>query len=211
MDYREHEPAPSLRPWLACTWERRGDDGAPVRILPDGCIDIVWTQGRGTQIAGANTTAFLATVSPGAHVVGARLRPGAAPSLLGLRAELVRDERRAIEGVLGEGGARLAAELDGCRNPVAALEAWLQHQAARAHGPDPLVAAAVARLSGHADRVGEVADELWVSERALRRRVTSAVGYGPKRLGRVFCFWRGLRAARASDQVRRGGLYVRHA
>jgi AraC-like DNA-binding protein len=203
MDYREHEPTPSLRPWLACTWERLADGGPPVRVLPDGCIDIVWTQGSGTQIVGANTAAFLTAVSPWAHVVGARLRPGAAPALLGLKAELVRDERLAIECVLGDSGARLAAELGGGRDPVAALEAWLQRQATRADRPDPLVAAAVARLNRDTDRVGVVADELGVSERALRRRVTRAVGYGPKRLGRVLRLWRAVRAARSGEELGR--------
>ena len=42
------------------------------------------------------------------------------------------------------------------------------------------------------DRVGPLADSLGVSERALRRRVTAAVGYGPKRLARVLRLRRAL-------------------
>jgi hypothetical protein len=56
MSYREHPVSPALAPWLACTWERTGA-GRPVRVLPDGCIDVVWTQGAHTQLVGANTAA----------------------------------------------------------------------------------------------------------------------------------------------------------
>ncbi|MDQ2708842.1 MAG: helix-turn-helix domain-containing protein [Actinomycetota bacterium] len=56
---------------------------------------------------------------------------------------------------------------------------------ARAPRRDPLVAAAAARLTWAASRVGEVARELGVSERQLHRRMISAVGYGPKTLSRV--------------------------
>ena len=97
MEYREHPAPVSLRPWLECLWERGGDGGSPVRVLPDGCIDVVWSSRDGTRIIGANTTAFRAPVAPEEHLVGARLRPGGAPALLGLRAELVLDERPEIE------------------------------------------------------------------------------------------------------------------
>ncbi|HEY3725564.1 MAG TPA: helix-turn-helix transcriptional regulator [Solirubrobacteraceae bacterium] len=202
MDYREHPAPPSLRPWLACTWERTGDDGR-ARILPDGCIDVVWTEARGTQIVGTNSTAFLVAVPLGVRVVGARLRPGAAPGLLGLEPQLVRDERPPIEQVLGDRGARLAWELERSTDPAAALVAWLQRRAERADRPDRLVAATVTRLGGSASRVDAVAEELGVSERALRRRVTSAVGYGPKRLARVLRLWRALSAARAGEDLAR--------
>jgi transcriptional regulator GlxA family with amidase domain len=38
--------------------------------------------------------------------------------------------------------------------------------------------------------VSALADEVGLSERQLRRRFEDAVGYGPKRLGRVFRFQR---------------------
>jgi len=57
MTYREHHAPAALAPWLACIWERGDGDGAPVRVVPDGCIDIVWTEGVGAQVVGPNTTA----------------------------------------------------------------------------------------------------------------------------------------------------------
>ena len=53
--YREHAPAPDLAALVACTWERRREAPAgagAVRVLPDGCIDLVWSSSRGLVIAG---------------------------------------------------------------------------------------------------------------------------------------------------------------
>ena len=59
-----------------------------------------------------------------------------------------------------------------------------------ASGPDPLVHAAVAALDLPHARVASVAAELGLSARQLQRRVTDAVGYGPKMLARVLRFRR---------------------
>ncbi len=59
------------------------------------------------------------------------------------------------------------------------------------------------RLDAHAVGVVTLAGELGVSERALRRRVSAGVGYGPKRLGRVLRLARALAAARAGDELGR--------
>ncbi|MEA2143043.1 MAG: hypothetical protein QOI64_1473, partial [Solirubrobacteraceae bacterium] len=112
MTYREHRAPPALAPWLACTWERRDGGGDPVRVLPDGCIDIVWTQGAGTHVVGPNTTAFLVALDAGVHVVGARMRPGAAPALLGVDAAPLRDGRRSLADVWQDHGRRLGQRLD---------------------------------------------------------------------------------------------------
>jgi transcriptional regulator GlxA family with amidase domain len=56
---------------------------------------------------------------------------------------------------------------------------------------DRPVARAVAALRAQPDTpVAELAAEVGLSERQLRRRFEAAVGYGPKRLGRVFRFQR---------------------
>ncbi len=72
-----------------------------------------------------------------------------------------------------------------------------------APAPDPLVRAAVARLDDPRIEVRRLANALAVSERQLRRRFESAVGYGPKRLGRVLRLTRALTAARAGEELGR--------
>ncbi len=201
MSYREHPPHATLAPWLQCTWQRRAEPGPPARVLPDGCIDVVWIEGRGTRVVGPNTTAFLAALPTGTRVVGARLRPGAAPALLGVHAQALRDASVGLAEVWGDEGARLAGALEEHPDPVAVLRAALQARRARAQAPDPLVREAVRRLARPGADVASLAGELYVSERQLRRRVSTAVGYGPKRLARVLRLGRALAAARAGEEL----------
>ncbi|MGI8903316.1 MAG: AraC family transcriptional regulator [Solirubrobacteraceae bacterium] len=213
MAYREHAPPPELAPWLECTWERHSERGVPVRVLPDGCIDLVWTEGKGTQVVGANTTAFLVALPGGVRIAGARLRPGAAPSLLGVASEAVRDARVPVAELwaAGDAGYRLAAALDEQPDPVEGLRAELRGRAARAALPDPLVREAISRLARPGVAIAPLAGELGVSERQLRRRVSGAVGYGPKRLARVLRLLRALQAGRAGDDLARVALDAGYA
>jgi AraC-like DNA-binding protein len=203
VTYCEQTPPRALTPWVQCTWRRSGDGSAPVRVVPDGCIDIVWTEGGGTVVVGPNTRAFLVALSPGTRVAGVRLHPGAAPSLLGVDAAALRDGSAAISEVWGDAGLRLTASLDDEADRGRVLLSALATRAVAASAPDPLVQAAVARLDDPRVRVRRLAAELGVSERQLRRRFESAVGYGPKRLGRVLRLTRALAAAHAGEELGR--------
>jgi AraC-like DNA-binding protein len=214
MTYREQAPPPALTPWVQCTWQRSGEGGAPVRVVPDGCIDVVWTEGAGTQIVGPNTRAFLVPLTARTRVTGVRLHPGAAPALLGVDAAALRDARVAIDGVWGDSGRRLAQTLEEHEDRHRVLLCALAARAPAAAPPDPLVRAAVALLDRPDVVVGALAFELGVSERQLRRRFEAAVGYGPKRLGRVLRLARALAAARGGEELGRVAVdagYADHA
>lgn len=210
MSYREHPAPRGLEPWLACTWERTGD-GPPVRVLPDGCIDVIYHRGVGGSVVGANTTAFVVPVASGSYMVGARMRPGAAPALLGVAAESLRDQRVGLEPALGTGSAGFEEMIEAGGDPVRALERWLVQRTGDAELPDPLIGTAVHRLSRRADDLDGLAHELGVSARGLRRRMTAAVGYGPKRLGRVLRLRRALAAAQAGDELGRAAFDAGYA
>lgn len=190
-------PLPAgLRPWVASVWElRAGPEGSMNRVLPDGSVDLVWFAG-GIEVAGANTTAFTVAMGPGERAGGVRLRPGAAPALLGVSGAAIRDRRVAPGDLWGRAGRELAARGAESVDPLALLLAWLTRRAADATAPDPVVLAAAALLEG-TTRTREVAATIGRSERHLRRRVTDDVGYGPKRLGRVLRLQRALALARA--------------
>uniref|UniRef100_UPI002E1AC348 DUF6597 domain-containing transcriptional factor n=1 Tax=Cellulomonas hominis TaxID=156981 RepID=UPI002E1AC348 len=70
-------------------------------VLPDGCMDLVWSGGR-LLVAGPDTRAHPSGPLPaGAAALGIRLPPGAAPVLLGVPADAVRDERPELADVWG--------------------------------------------------------------------------------------------------------------
>ena len=153
------------------------------------------------RLVGANTVAFLSDVEPDEVVVGARTVPGGAPALLGIGAEEHLDQRVPLRDVIGDDGARLEQRLYEGRDPVAGLGAWLQRRALAAPGPDPVVNATIAELAAGQDRMARLAAGLGISERGLRRRVTVAVGYGPKRLARVLRLRRALALARSGEEL----------
>jgi AraC-like DNA-binding protein len=184
MTYREHAH-PS--PLLACTWERVAT-GREQRIVPDACVDLIWT-GEELIVAGPDTGPRLVTLAAGAAVYGARLRPGAAGAVLGVPASELRDATVEAVEVLGrEAGERLLDSLPAEREPRAALGLALTGRQREA--PDGLVGAAVAALGARRARIDAVAAELGVSQRQLHRRVSAAVGYGPKTLARILRFRR---------------------
>jgi AraC-like DNA-binding protein len=175
-------------PLVACTWERRTSAAHQQRIVPDACVDLIWS-GKRVTVAGPDTAARVVELRTGARAVGMRLRPGAAGAVLGLPASELRDISPDAADVLGRDVAealleRLAAGSD----PYAVLLRALELRGVRA--PDPLVGAAVAALGRPRARVSAVASELGVSARQLQRRLSDAVGYGPKMLARVLRFRR---------------------
>jgi AraC-like DNA-binding protein len=185
MAYVEHLAA---SPLISCTWEQRTDVPHEQLVLPDACVDLVWS-GKRLTIAGPDTRARVVELAPGTRLVGVRLRPGVAGAVLGLPVTELRDEAPSAADVLGRDGAERLLDLlhDGV-DPHEILVRAIESGAASA--PDPLVHAAVAALDRPDARVASVADELGLSARQLQRRVADAVGYGPKLLARVLRFRR---------------------
>ena len=180
--YREFLPPPHLRHAIACLWMRRGT-GEPVRIIPDGCVDVFWCRSAGARIAGPDTRHWFSTPGTDERIVGVRLRPGAGGPALELPLSELRDRRVALEDL----NPALARSLATSDDPdvVAARLAALVAQLINARPPDGVVQAAAARLCDSRARVDRLADDLGFSDRQLRRRFDAAVGYGPKTLQRV--------------------------
>jgi AraC-like DNA-binding protein len=194
--YSEHPPALDIARLVACTWERAEGpepDGA-VRVLPDGCVDLVWSTRGGLVLAGPDTGPVVYPVEPDYVATGLRLRPGVAGSVLGLPASELRDERPELSALWGRDAARLEERIaladPSDRRPL--LEEAVRPLAREAE-PDELVLAGLPLLGRRGSSVAELARTLAISERALRRRFNDAIGYGPKRLDRIIRFRRLLR------------------
>jgi AraC-like DNA-binding protein len=202
-DYRERRPPAGLRRHFVCIWSQAiGHGGAdyPQRVLPDGCIDILWIGESAPVIVGPATRMFVARLTPGSLVIGARLRPGMAPGVLGLPACAALNREVPLDLIwrrtdhLNE---RLA-EQPGTEARLAVLEVALVERVADAKACDPLVEAGVASLaSSPSGRVSELCLSAGISERQLRRRFEAAVGYGPKTLARILRLQRTLALHRA--------------
>jgi AraC-like DNA-binding protein len=194
MSYREHAPPAGLADVVACTWEQHvpaDADGRVQRVVPDACVDVVWFAGAEEPfVAGPDTAAALARLRPGTSVFGVRLRPGAAGAVLGVHVAALRDARPGLSALWRDEAKRLGAALTATGSSADRRALLLAAVAARRARPDGLVVQAAHLLDAPDARVGALPEQLFVSERQLRRRVEAAVGYGPKTLARVLRFQR---------------------
>ncbi|TXL89222.1 DUF6597 domain-containing transcriptional factor [Streptomyces sp. IB2014 016-6] len=185
--------------WARTAPER--DEGPVYPVLPDGCMDLLWTGGR-LSVAGPDTHAFAPKLSDGgggfADVVGVRFAPGVAPALLGVPAHELRDQRVALADLWpGPEAREIAERVAAATDPAAALETVALRRVAVTGPPDPLLRAVVDGLeAGHT--VASVADTVGLGTRGLHRRSLDAFGYGPKTLARVLRLQRALALVRAS-------------
>lgn len=189
MSYRER---PTVIPG-AVLWERAtGPAQARSRILPDGCLDLLWDGSR-LFVAGPDTKARWHQGPPRASYVALRFSGGAGPALLGVPADELRDKTPALDELWPSAAARVLAERVAA-DPVTALEAWAAGRAAT-RAPDPLGPRVLA-MAAAGTPVAQMAERAGLSARQLHRRCLPLFGYGPRRLARVLRLGRALEAAR---------------
>lgn len=186
--YRE-QPAPAgLAGVVACLWRNETTAAREQRVLPDGCMDLIWMDGA-VHVAGPDTRAFLAATGPGQVVTGLRFRPDAAPGVLGVPAWTLRDRRVRLEDLWP--GTTISQQIAEAPDPATALTAAV---ASRAIEPDLALAAVLAHLRAGSS-VAATAHALGWTDRALHRRCRDAFGYGPSVLRRILRFRVALRLA----------------
>ncbi len=178
----------------AFVWRRVGD-GTPSRILPDGCIDLLW-DGETITIAGPDTTAHVFD-EPGGNVLhGLRFAPGWAPATIGVPAAELRDQRIALDAVWSSAAVRrMADRLATSADPGRVLEL------VGAAPDDRALLDAIAARARRGDAVDDIARDVGFSARQLRRRCVDAFGYGPKLLARIFRMRRALELAEAGTPL----------
>ena len=183
-------PAPAaLRDAVACLWAQvTTDAGRSGLVLPDGCTDLIWEQGRGAFVAGPDTGPVPTTMTAGTVMLGVRFRPSAGGPALGIPLSELRDQRVDLADLRPGYARRLSAALDADTAAARALDVTAALVADGA--PDPAVTQAARLLRDPRARAEDVAADIGLSMRQLRRRCHAAVGYGPKTLQRVLRFRR---------------------
>jgi len=180
-----------------------GSTAAERRVLPDGCMDVIWADGA-LLVAGPDTAAHVVTDRPGARYVGLRFGPGTGPVVFGVPAHELRDQRVPLTELWPGAEARRLTERAGeTADVVAGLGAVLEEAAARRLGAasrrvDAALVGAVVEGVRAGLPVARIAADAGVGERRLHRRCLDAFGYGPRTLGRI------LRMNRALDLARGG-------
>ncbi len=179
----------------AVVWTNTPSGPDAGRVLPDGCMDLLWHEGR-LVIAGPDTRAYVTEGEPSAWA-GVRFYPGTAPALLGVPAHEMRDRRVELADVWPAAEVRrVTAQVNAAHDPASGLEQVALERAAGTDPPDPLLRQVVTALDAGRP-VATTADELGMGARHLHRRCLTAFGYGPKTLARVLRLQRALALARS--------------
>jgi AraC-like DNA-binding protein len=199
-DYREFPVPAHLADYFFCFWKQVivGSREYAHRVLPDACVDIVLINDDPPVVVGPWTEPFVVRLAAGTRIVGARLHPGHAPSLLGMPASELLNRSALLSDVWGQNRARFAPVLDLARSASrrSGLAEALVGATTLAAQPDQVVAASIRWLARHPHgRVGQLSQRIGLSHRQLQRRFWAAVGYGPKIFQSVLRFQRLLNYA----------------
>lgn len=205
MEYREFPVPPPLASHFLCFWTQTagGSKGEYIhRVLPDACMDIILVNDDPPVVVGPWTESFLVRLPAGTSILGARLHPGRAPSLLGLPAAEVLNQSVPLLTV--PGGLRNArfdsvlTQKNAAVRPCMLAEALITSLKFAAQ-MDETVVASISWLGCHPGaRIEDLSRRAGISNRQLQRRFINAVGYGPKMLQSVLRFQRLLKIAKGA-------------
>jgi AraC-like DNA-binding protein len=183
-----YEEWPSRLPHVTAWRSLAPPGGNAVRVLPDGCLDLIWNDGS-VVVAGPDTVTEVSFASAGSRSFALRFADGTGPGVLGVPADELTDRQVDLADLWSPAEVRRLAEAG---DPMAALE---DVAARRWQSPDrTMVALAAAARAGRP--VGAIADGLGLSARHLQRLCKTNFGYGPKMLARIMRLQRALVVAR---------------
>ncbi len=221
MRYREIRPPEKLAQSVECFWTLEGrapaGPAAPERVLPDGCIELIFNFGEPFAEHGprgmARQPRFFAVgqmdrpirIAPTGRVdlLGVRFQPSGAFSFLQLPVHELTGRVVPLEDVARPKDRPLLQRMrEGQRLSERARtfeKLFLSRTQENGHG-DPGVDGGVYELlrAGGCVRVEGLAQVAGLSRRQLERRFRERVGIGPKLLSRILRFQRVLRAFEAA-------------
>ncbi|MBA2387085.1 MAG: helix-turn-helix transcriptional regulator [Acidimicrobiia bacterium] len=176
-------------------WTSTVADGSS-RILPDGCIDLIWNDGD-LFVAGPDTEAQLFSGVPGSSLAGLRFAPGFGPKVVGVPAHALVNSRIPLDALWTSVAVRCAVDrLQASDEPGEVLEDLALER--RVEEDDRLdLVAHVAELARRGAPVSSIADAVGLSGRQLQRRCVDAFGYGAKTLARILRMNRAVELARS--------------
>ncbi|UJR85224.1 DUF6597 domain-containing transcriptional factor [Sandaracinus amylolyticus] len=200
--YEEHLPRAALAGVIDRVWTKRERIGSEARVLPDGCVDVMFHLGTRPRavVVGAMTSARVVPATP-RDIVAVRFRPGGAARFVDAPIDTLTDAHVELEALEIDAraviDALIAAEAIEARREI--VESFVASRVLAAPAIDRTTTRAIARLvAPDAPRIAALADELGITRQHLARRVRAAVGLGPKELARI------ARAQRAMAAIARG-------
>jgi AraC-like DNA-binding protein len=190
--YREFRPGPAAPDGVTCTWSGYPGWSRRLRVLPDGCLEVVWDGEHARAVPPVPGPARY-PVRAGAQAIGIRIQPGWGAIVLGVPLRQLADVTDLAE--LWDAVAVRHLEVALAAGPTAAARRRLLSRAVACRlavvgPPDPAVLGTVRLLSQLHASVGDAARHAHLSDRQLRRRFADNVGLPPKALHAILRFQR---------------------
>lgn len=187
--YREIQPGARLRRYVECYWSQTQTGPGDHLVLPDGCVDILFTRRGGEPIGLAAVglmTAPLNVPSPEAQsFFGVRFRPGMASSFIP-GAELLTDQTKPLDDLMGGIPRRISehlAELHSLEEMGALMDQLL-----RPLDPPDIADRVLWQLESAEVSLDQSISQSGLSVRHFRRLCLERAGVSPKYLSRILRF-----------------------
>lgn len=216
-EYREHPPSPILRPYIACYWsisaatEEEGSGRVETRVLPDGCVDFIFTIERTSRCSGilfvSTDLPFIARPDPRAITLGVRFRPGGAYAFVREPMSQFQKDPAPLEALLDgiEEIQQWLVEVPGVTEKVQALDSQLVlrlNEDTRMPNDTTIsnLLYRIYRTRGNVS-IEELARREVLSARHLHRLFNRWIGLGPKQFCRIVRFQHALQMMLASPSI----------
>ena len=187
--YREIPPSARLRRYVECYWCQSEEDAANHLVLPDGCVDILFSRSGGEPIGlatvGLMTTSIRVPAAAARSFFGVRFRPGMASSFLP-GAQLLTDETRPLDDLAGSAARRMferLAESDSLEKMAGVMDQLL-----RPLDPPDIGERVLSQLESADVSLDQVISKSGLSVRHFRRLCLERAGVSPKYLSRILRF-----------------------
>jgi AraC-like DNA-binding protein len=190
--YREYRPAAAVASAVACTWDGVAVWPRNMRLLPDGCLDLVW-DGQHARAVRPTAVPVRRAIGETTHVTGVRIRPGWAAVILGVPARDLPEVADLADAWRPACARRLETALAASATPAqrrVILTRAIAGRLADSPGCHPGVLAAVRVLGTPTATAADAASRASLSTRQLRRLFDDHVGLPPKTLQTILRFQR---------------------
>src|SRR5689334_13625213 len=127
MRYQEFPASRRLQKWVECFWSTRPGKALPeYPVLPDGCVDIVYSPGVAgdLQLVGTMTQARRFALPANQFQFGVRFRPGMSTAILPLPGLETTDQSIAMEEIWGARSQRVAERIAEAQSEIECIRAF---------------------------------------------------------------------------------------
>ncbi len=210
MYYQEFLPTSVLRPFVRCYWHMAADGELPARItdriLPDGCIDILYNLsdslrrlgfeeelGQSTHVIGAMRKPALVRFGQNLEIIGIRFQPGGAYPFLRAPLHEITDQAVPIHDLSRNSKLAIDAQLAETRDVLSRIdrvEKLLLSRLGSLGCSDETLAYVISHILRQGGHVSVAALQQWtgISTRQLQRRFKTRTGLTPKSFCRIVRF-----------------------